>query len=216
MTPNKSSATSLSHVVCDGRRILRGASQASSLEVQRPSEQRHAKGFWPQGSGTSLPEIPGRLSLVEENSKTKQRKFSPKRKFLAGYPCGHPAKNFGQALQILEKQAFWNGHPARTSMKKLRSEKLRADFPFSTKTKQKALGGGRCFTNIAGRKKFRGQKRTPTPKKKARTAPKNFLKNSRALPNKTRVLRSKSHQKVHPKVRRNLCRESSLGYLSCP
>ena len=59
-----------------------------------------------------------------------ERKFSPKRKFWAGYPCGHPAKNFGQALQILEKQAFWNGHPARTSMKKLRSEKLRADFPF--------------------------------------------------------------------------------------
>ena len=49
---------------------------------------------------------------------------------MAGYPCGHPAKNFGQALQILEKQAFWNGHPVRTSMKKLRSEKLRADFPF--------------------------------------------------------------------------------------
>ena len=22
---------------------------------------------------------------------------------MAGYPCGHPAKNFGQALQILEK-----------------------------------------------------------------------------------------------------------------
>ena len=57
-------------------------------------------------------------------------KFSPKRKFLAGYPCGHPAKNFGQALQILEKQAFWNGHPARTSVEKLRSEKLRADFAF--------------------------------------------------------------------------------------
>ena len=44
------------------------------------------------------------------------RKFSPKRKFR------RPAKNFGQALQILEKQAFRNGHPTRTSMKKLRSE----------------------------------------------------------------------------------------------
>ena len=31
-----------------------------------------------------------------------------------------------------KKQAFWNGHRARTSMKKLRSEKLRADFPFPT------------------------------------------------------------------------------------
>ena len=56
---------------------------------------------------------------------------------MAGYPCGHPAKNFGQALQILEKQAFWNGHPARTSMKKLRSEKLRADFPFPKKSQVK-------------------------------------------------------------------------------
>ena len=29
-----------------------------------------------------------------------------------------------------KKQAFWDGHPAQTSMKKLRSEKLRADFSF--------------------------------------------------------------------------------------
>ena len=35
-----------------------------------------------------------------------ERKFSPKRKFLAGYPCGHPAKNFGQTLQILENKHF--------------------------------------------------------------------------------------------------------------
>ena len=61
---------------------------------------------------------------------SQERKFSPKRKFWAGHPCGRPAKNFGQALQILEKQAFRNGHPTRTSMKKLRSEKLRADFSF--------------------------------------------------------------------------------------
>ena len=59
-----------------------------------------------------------------------ERKFSPKRKFWAGHPCGHPARNFGQALQILEKQAFRNGHSTRTSVKKLRSEKLRADFSF--------------------------------------------------------------------------------------
>ena len=37
------------------------------------------------------------------------------------------------ALQILEKQAFRNGHPTRTSMKKLQSEKLRADFSFPSK-----------------------------------------------------------------------------------
>ena len=37
--------------------------------------------------------------------------------------------------QILEKkQAFGHRHPARTSMKKLRSEKLRADFLFPTST----------------------------------------------------------------------------------
>ena len=29
-----------------------------------------------------------------------------------------------------KKQAFWHGHAARTSTKKLRSEKLRADFSF--------------------------------------------------------------------------------------
>ena len=69
-----------------------------------------------------------KLVLQTLAAKDQKRKFSPKRKFLAGYPCGHPAKNFGQALQILQKQAFWNGHPARTSMKKLRSEKLQADF----------------------------------------------------------------------------------------
>ena len=29
-----------------------------------------------------------------------EKKFSLKRKFSEGRPCGHPAKNFGQALQI--------------------------------------------------------------------------------------------------------------------
>ena len=43
------------------------------------------------------------LSLTQNSPSFQERKFSPKRKFLAGYPCGHPAKNFGQALQILEK-----------------------------------------------------------------------------------------------------------------
>ena len=50
------------------------------------------------------------------------KKIRPKRKFSAGRPCGHPAKKFGQALQILEKQAFWHGHTARTSTPKVRSE----------------------------------------------------------------------------------------------
>ena len=59
-----------------------------------------------------------------------ERKISPKRKFWARHTCGHPARNFGQALQSLDKQAFLHGHAARTSTKKLRSEKLRADFHF--------------------------------------------------------------------------------------
>ena len=40
-----------------------------------------------------------------------ERKFSPKRKFSAGHPCGHPAKNFGQALQILENKHFGTDIP---------------------------------------------------------------------------------------------------------
>ena len=66
----------------------------------------------------------------EQRRRFQKRKISPKRKFSAGRPCRHPAKNFGQALQMLEKQALWHGHAARTSTKKLRSEKLRADFSF--------------------------------------------------------------------------------------
>ena len=42
---------------------------------------------------------------------SQERKFSPKRKFLAGYPCGHPAKNFGQGLQILENKHFGTDIP---------------------------------------------------------------------------------------------------------
>ena len=56
-------------------------------------------------------------------------------------------------------------------------------------------------------------KRTPNPRT-ARTAQKNFPKNSRGLPNKTRVLRQIAHQKVHPNVRQNLCATFSLGYLA--
>ena len=48
--------------------------------------------------------------------------------FRAGRPCGHPAKNFGQALQVLEKHKFWHGHAAWTSTKKLQSDKLLVDF----------------------------------------------------------------------------------------
>ena len=40
-----------------------------------------------------------------------ERKIRTKRKFSAGYPCGHPTKNFGQALQILENKAFGTDIP---------------------------------------------------------------------------------------------------------
>ena len=80
------------------------------------------------------------LSAFPARDTIQERKFSPKRKFWAGHPCGRPAKNFGQALQILEKQAFRNGHPTRTSMKKLRSEKLRAAFSFPNHRDPKTMG----------------------------------------------------------------------------
>ena len=38
--------------------------------------------------------------------KFQKRKISPKRKFSAGRPCGHPAKDFGQALQVLDKTSI--------------------------------------------------------------------------------------------------------------
>ena len=82
--------------------------------------------------GPESPKSPKKVfpGLPARSVNNQEKKISPKRKFWAGYPCGHPAKNFGQALQILEKSAFRHGHPARTSTKKLRSEKLRADFSF--------------------------------------------------------------------------------------
>ena len=61
-------------------------------------------------------------SVIALDENFQERKISPKRKFLAGYPYGHPAKNFGQALEVQEKQAFCGGYPAQTSMEKLRSQ----------------------------------------------------------------------------------------------
>ena len=86
--------------------------------------------FW-QSRISGLQRLP--MKGPTKRPTNQERKISPKRKFWGGYPCGHLAEKFGQALQILEKEAFWHGHPARTSMKKLRSEKLRADFSFPNK-----------------------------------------------------------------------------------
>ena len=83
---------------------------------------------------TLLKEISNLAKMISEFQEPNFRdeKSAQRPKFSAGRPCGHPAKNFGQALEILEKQAFRHGHAARTSTKKLRSEKLRADFSFPT------------------------------------------------------------------------------------
>ena len=42
-----------------------------------------------------------------------EQKVSPKRTFRGGYPCGHPAENFGQATQILENKHFGTDIPRR-------------------------------------------------------------------------------------------------------
>ena len=56
-------------------------------------------------------------------------------------------------------------------------------------------------------------KKNPKAPKIARTGPKNFPNNSRALPNIKQGFCGKPHQKIHPKVRQNLCHTSCLGYL---
>ena len=70
-----------------------------------------------------FPPLMGRFPECLNGPCFRNEKSAQRPKFSAGRPCGHPAKNFSQALQILEKQAFWHGHAARTSTKKLRSEK---------------------------------------------------------------------------------------------
>ena len=60
----------------------------------------------------------------------RNEKSAQRPKFSAGRPCGHPAKNFGQALQILENKHFGTDMPRGRPRKKLRSERLRADFSF--------------------------------------------------------------------------------------
>ena len=75
----------------NGRAKSQTSPRSLFLSIQPSSWKERSGPGWDQ-DGPSWP------PCVQE------RKFSPKRKFLAGYPCGHPAKNFGQALQILEKK----------------------------------------------------------------------------------------------------------------
>ena len=65
-----------------------------------------------------------------------KRKISPKTEVFGRTSLRTSGQKLrSQALQILEKQAFWHGRAPRTSTtkKKLRSEKLRADFSFPTR-----------------------------------------------------------------------------------
>ena len=57
-----------------------------------------------------------------------KRKISPKTEVFGRTSLRTPGQKLRSALRILDKQAFWHGRAARTSTKKLRSEKLRADF----------------------------------------------------------------------------------------
>ena len=107
------------------------SSSSRSREPHRSESQRVFRGLY-MGIGSIVKPLWQLPPSEAKNAPTspEQRKSAQRPKFSAGRPCGHPAKNFGQALQILGKQAFWYGHAARTSTKKLRSEKLRADFSF--------------------------------------------------------------------------------------
>ena len=60
-----------------------------------------------------------------------------------------------------------------------------------------------------------GAEKEPQSQKIARTVPRIFWTIRGHYPIKQGFW-GKSHQKVHLKVRRNLCRKSSLGYLFCP
>ena len=74
------------------------------------------------------------------------------------------------------------------------------------------------WTRPFWRTDFGSQKRTPKPKNRTNSA-KEFFEQFEGVaghyPLKQGVW-GKSQQKVHPKVRRNLCRKSSLGYPFCP
>ena len=67
------------------------------------------------------------------------------------------------------------------------------------------------FTVMATCRAGESEPRSRGAKKNARTVPKNFLNNSRALPNKTRALRQ-----IAPESSPESSAKSSLGYLFCP
>ena len=83
-------------IYCGCGRLLWGKTDKPTTEFYKKASPRamcESAPFWDD-------EV-GRLLISSEKCK-----IGPKRKFSAGRPCGHPAKNFGQVLQILENKHF--------------------------------------------------------------------------------------------------------------
>ena len=77
---------------------------------------------------------------VESKTLSETKKQPKDRSFRLDVPADIRPKTLVRPSKswIPGKQAFWHGHAARTSTKKLRSEKLRADFLFP----KRGVGGG--------------------------------------------------------------------------
>ena len=77
-----------------------------------------------------------RVSKFRHSSPKFRNENQPKdRSFWPDVPADIRPKTSVRPSKSWKKQAFWHGHAARTSTKKLRSEKHRADFSFPTKWK---------------------------------------------------------------------------------
>ena len=70
------------------------------------------------------------LKIVFVRSQNAGTKNQPKEELGPDIPVDIRPKTSVRPSNSWKKQAFWHGHPARTSMKKLQSEKLRAAFSF--------------------------------------------------------------------------------------
>ena len=69
------------------------------------------------------------------NPPAQKRKISPKTEVFGQTSLRTSGQTLRSGPPNPGKQAFWHGHAARTSTKKLWSEKLRADFSFPTTPK---------------------------------------------------------------------------------
>ena len=55
---------------------------------------------------------------------SQERKISPKRKFWDGYPCGHPAENFSQALQSADRKKASGKGPRQNVKNRQKASKM--------------------------------------------------------------------------------------------